>query len=518
MMTTLAAIARIAFLESLRQPIYVVMLLIAGLFQVLSTWMAAFSMGFRSVPGDVTGDAKLLFDVGLATVFVCGLFLASFIATSVLSREIERKTVLTVVSKPVGRASVVLGKFLGVAAAMTVAVVIMLVMLLFALRHGVLSTASDTLDWPVLIFGVGSLALSLALAAVGNYLFGWNFAQAAVMLLFPMILVAYVVTLGISPKWELQPLSADFLPQVTKACLAIAVALVVLAAVATAASTRLGQVMTITVCAGVFALGLLNNYFFGRFAFDNSIAGRIREARTEDGRTIFELASRPGLELARGRLEAWARARGEEPGAIVPEDEFTPNRAANLDLITAWEALALAPRQTMAERRDLFLTPGATYTVELEGPPAEPIQVGDAFYYGPSPNGLGMATPAFPDPSGRTDLALSRWAPDVPGAIVVTAVDDLTLTVRQVGGSAVPVERPPLPGDHVFLRPTTLNPAPLAMWAMLPNMQVFWLSDAVSQAVDIPWSHLGLIAVYGLAQVAVYLSAAVLLFQGRDVG
>ena len=39
-----------------------------------------------------------------------------FVATAVLSREIENKTVLTVVSKPIGRTTVIFGKYIGVAA------------------------------------------------------------------------------------------------------------------------------------------------------------------------------------------------------------------------------------------------------------------------------------------------------------------------------------------------------------------------------------------------------------------
>ena len=38
----------------------------------------------------------------------------AFVATAELSREIENKTVLTVVSKPVGRTTVIMGKYLGV--------------------------------------------------------------------------------------------------------------------------------------------------------------------------------------------------------------------------------------------------------------------------------------------------------------------------------------------------------------------------------------------------------------------
>ena len=61
---------------------------------------------------------------------------AAFIATAALSREIERKTVLTVVSKPVPRPAVVIGKYLGASGALLTATVPMVIFLHIALRHG----------------------------------------------------------------------------------------------------------------------------------------------------------------------------------------------------------------------------------------------------------------------------------------------------------------------------------------------------------------------------------------------
>ena len=97
-------IARNGFLESIRQPIYIVVLLGGILAMVLNVNLAAFSLG---------QDDKLLVDLGLSTLFITGLLLAAFTATSVLSKEIENKTVLTVVSKPVARPTLIVGKYLG---------------------------------------------------------------------------------------------------------------------------------------------------------------------------------------------------------------------------------------------------------------------------------------------------------------------------------------------------------------------------------------------------------------------
>ena len=81
--------------------------------QALNTAISAFSMGYTET-AEVHGDNKMLLDVGMATVFVMGMILAAFQATAVISREIEDKTILTIVSKPIARPTVVFGKYLGV--------------------------------------------------------------------------------------------------------------------------------------------------------------------------------------------------------------------------------------------------------------------------------------------------------------------------------------------------------------------------------------------------------------------
>jgi len=270
-------IARNTFVECVRQPVLILLLLASGLLQVFNTWTAAFSMG-RSSSAEVYGDNKLLLDVGLATIFGAGVIMAAFLATAVVSSEIDRKTMLTVVSKPISRAWVVLGKYLGVAGALTGATIIMLLFLLMAIRHGVMTTAGDNLDMPVILFGFGAVIGSLVLAAAANYMYGWSFNQTAATAMLPLVLLAYFGVLLFSKQWEIQPPTTDLPFKIITACLAMVFAILVLAAVATAASTRLGQVMTIMVCAGVFVGGLLSNYFLGRQAFSNTIVGVVLES------------------------------------------------------------------------------------------------------------------------------------------------------------------------------------------------------------------------------------------------
>jgi ABC-2 type transport system permease protein len=451
MLGQILTIARNTFVESIRQPVFILLVLICGVAQLFNTWGAGFSMGI-SDSAEVSGDNKLLLDIGLSTVFVCGTLLAAFIATAVISREIENRTILTVVSKPVARPTVVIGKYVGVSGAILIAVITMLLFLLMGVRHGVMSTASDLLDGPVLVFSFAAVGLAVLLGAWCNYLYGWPFSQTAVLLLLPFMILAYILVLLLNKEWAFQPISKDFKPQITLACYALTLAILVLTAVAIAASTRLGQVMTIVVCSGVFLFGLLSNYFLGQYAYVNKSIGVIKEA--------------------------------------------TPAHTTQA----------------------LFRALGDTYTITLEGDPDLSMRPGTSFYYGASPNGSDLAVPAFPafagDPSRTEDLRGEQ----TPPAIVVTQRQGRDLTIQNIGGRPLGIRRAPRAGDYVFVTPTQRNTAAAAIWSALPNMQYFWLLDAISQNTKIPLSHVRMLTGYALAQIAAFLALGTVLFQKRDVG
>ena len=277
MLAASAIISRNAFVESLRQPIFLIVILGVGVLQLLNIWSAAYSMGYTDT-SEVSGDNKVALDIGLSTIFVAGMLLAGLTATAVISREIEAKTVLTVVSKPVPRFAVILGKFAGVSGAITIACVCMIAFLLFGVRHGVMSTSADELDIPVLVFSLSAVFLAVIVGAVCNFLYGWSFPQTTIVVLTPALVIAYIAVLLVGPKWEIHPITKDFKPQITIACGAMVMAILVLTSVAVAASTRLGQVMTIAACAGVFLFGLLANHLIGRHAFTNEPVARVLTA------------------------------------------------------------------------------------------------------------------------------------------------------------------------------------------------------------------------------------------------
>lgn len=56
---------------------------------------------------------RILQDIGLAAIRLLGVALAIFVGIQLIHKEVDRKTVYTILSKPISRAEFLLGKFLG---------------------------------------------------------------------------------------------------------------------------------------------------------------------------------------------------------------------------------------------------------------------------------------------------------------------------------------------------------------------------------------------------------------------
>ena len=249
-----SAIIRNTFFESIRQPIMLVVLFVATLLIILSYPLSAFTMA---------DDQRMLIDIGLATVFLCGALLAAFIATNVLGREIENRTALTVISKPVSRPVFVLGKYLGVAAALAVGTAYMSFVFLLVERHSVLQTVRDPVNVPVIVFGLGAGILGLAVGVWCNYFYGKVFSSTVICVTTPLAGIAYFLSMMFRPDFALQPIANGWKPQIWLALVGLLVSILVLTAIAVAASTRLGQVMTLAITVGMFVLGMLSDWLFG---------------------------------------------------------------------------------------------------------------------------------------------------------------------------------------------------------------------------------------------------------------
>jgi len=266
MFTKLWGIAINSLTETIRQPIYGILLFVTIFLLVLNVGLAGYTFD---------DDNKLLKDLSLSTMLLCGLFLAAFSAAGVLSREIENKTVLTVVSKPVGRPVFILGKFMGLTGALAIAYYLCGIVFLLTMRHKVMSTARDQWDLPVIIFGSAAFFGTLLIAAFCNYLYDMQFSSTSVALSLPLMTLALVLVCLIGPEWQMQPFGKDFIDGQIIGAMTLVFGMVMIAtAVAVAVSTRLGQVGTLAICFVVLMVGLASDYIFGQ-ARENHVLAKL---------------------------------------------------------------------------------------------------------------------------------------------------------------------------------------------------------------------------------------------------
>ena len=91
--------------EAVRQPVFLLSGALAVALLVVNTFLPFFSLG---------EDVKMLKDTGLATMLIVGLLVAVWTASTTIHDEIEGRTAMTLLSKPINRRQFVLGKYLGI--------------------------------------------------------------------------------------------------------------------------------------------------------------------------------------------------------------------------------------------------------------------------------------------------------------------------------------------------------------------------------------------------------------------
>src|SRR3989337_312559 len=123
-MGAIGVIALNAFRESLRDKILYNLVLFAGLLIGFSVLLADLS---------ITEHHKIIADMGLAAINLIGVIIAIFIGISLVNKEIERRTIYTIMARPISRTFFILGKYFGLALTLFVNVSIMLAVFLATL-------------------------------------------------------------------------------------------------------------------------------------------------------------------------------------------------------------------------------------------------------------------------------------------------------------------------------------------------------------------------------------------------
>ena len=104
MKSNIMTLAGSTFLETVRDKIFY-LVAVFGFIMLASTAILS--------PLTVGAQGKIMADVGLASMVVFGLLVVVFVGSNMVRKELDKGTIVTILSKPVGRREYLVGKFIG---------------------------------------------------------------------------------------------------------------------------------------------------------------------------------------------------------------------------------------------------------------------------------------------------------------------------------------------------------------------------------------------------------------------
>ncbi|MEQ1604643.1 MAG: ABC transporter permease subunit [Pyrinomonadaceae bacterium] len=120
------AIAKNAFREAVRDRILYNLIVFVLLITVSAIFLGELTAG---------QEARVIVNLGLSATLVFGTFIAIFVGVSLVWKEIEKRTVYSIFSKPIGRGEWIIGKYLGLCATLFTNLAVMGVGITLALLY-----------------------------------------------------------------------------------------------------------------------------------------------------------------------------------------------------------------------------------------------------------------------------------------------------------------------------------------------------------------------------------------------
>jgi len=215
--TKTLAVAQAAYRETIRQPLFWLLIVFFALLMLLSIVVPFFTLG---------EDMKMMKDLQLDAILIPALLITVFTASISISEEIEGRTAITLLSKPVSRRQFLLGKYLGILMAGV------LMMLLLTVVMGISVTIKwdyDRLDRPPDLAEIVAVQKSLSGAPV-----------AAQPLRYVLLTFA-----------EIQALAPGVFMNFCQ--------VMIITSIAVALATRLPMVVNVIICLVAFLMGRLTH-------------------------------------------------------------------------------------------------------------------------------------------------------------------------------------------------------------------------------------------------------------------
>lgn len=179
-MRPLLTLARHTVLDAMRERAFVTLAVFALLMLAASRVVVPLALG---------EERRVTLDLGLGMLSLFGFLLVLFLGTRMVQKEIDRKTILLLLAKPIRRTELILGKYAGLAAVLAISVGGMVAALAL-----VLLSAGHSFGWSLAVAGYCALLELWVVAALAMLLTAFSSPVLATFFLVGIYIAGHLAS------------------------------------------------------------------------------------------------------------------------------------------------------------------------------------------------------------------------------------------------------------------------------------------------------------------------------------
>jgi ABC-type transport system involved in multi-copper enzyme maturation permease subunit len=183
-MTTYWPVAFITFKEGIRNRAIYGIIIMALMLLIVNSLLCSM------IPQEV---GKVAVDIALSTVYFSGLLLVFFVGINLMAKDLDKRTIYMVISRPISRSQYIFGKFLGMVLLIIAAMVILGIFAVVSIFLIKWSYPGYFLrfSWPMVLLALAFSVLPLILLSAMSFLFASFTSSSFTTLVLTMI--AYII-------------------------------------------------------------------------------------------------------------------------------------------------------------------------------------------------------------------------------------------------------------------------------------------------------------------------------------
>lgn len=183
-MTTYWPVTLITFKEGIRNRAIYGIFLMALMLLIVNFLLSSM------IPQEV---GKVAVDIALSTVYLSGLLLVFFVGINLMAKDLDRRTIYMVISRPISRPQYIVGKFFGMVLLIVTAMVFLSFFAVLSIFLIKLSNPGyfQRFSWPMVLLALAFSILPLILLSAVSFLFASFTSSSFITLVLTMI--AYII-------------------------------------------------------------------------------------------------------------------------------------------------------------------------------------------------------------------------------------------------------------------------------------------------------------------------------------